>query len=95
MIRTQNEQFLELFSRTLNFFVPLICENIIAYCFDLRGLVFFFDRTHKVIFALDARTLLLHNYDKLSHIFSFILLIRNHMIFLVQFEVNKHLLISF
>ena len=42
-----------------------------------------------MIFALDARALLLHNYDKLSRIFSCILLIRNHMIFLVQFGINK------
>ena len=33
-----------------------------------------------VIFALDARALLLHNYDKPSRIFSCIFLIRNHMI---------------
>ena len=42
-----------------------------------------------MIFALDARALLLYNYDKLSRIFSCILLIRNHMIFLVQFGINK------
>ena len=55
-----------------------------------------FDRMHgfeQIIFALDARALLLRNYDKLSRIFSYILLIRNHMIFLVQFGINKHLLI--
>ena len=46
-----------------------------------------------IIFALDARALLLHDYDKLSRIFSFILLISNHMIFLVQFGTRKHLLI--
>ena len=35
VIRTQTEQFLELFSRTLNFFAPERCEDIIAYyCFD-------------------------------------------------------------
>ena len=39
------------------------------------------------------RALLLRNYDKLSRIFSYILLIRNHTIFLVQFGINKHLLI--
>ena len=33
----------------------------------------------------------LHNYDRLSRIFSFILLVRNHMIFLVQYGINKHL----
>ena len=32
------------------------------------------------------------NYDKPSRIFSCLLLTRNHMIFLVQFEINKHLL---
>ena len=37
------------------------------------------------------RVLLLHNYDKMSRIFSCILLIPNYMIFLVQFEINKHL----
>ena len=55
-----------------------------------------FDRMHnfeKIAFALDARALLLYNYDKLSRIFSCILLIRNHIIFLVQFGINKYLLI--
>ena len=33
------------------------------------------------------------NYDKLPRIFSCLLLTRNHMIFLVQFGINKHLLI--
>ena len=33
-----------------------------------------------IIFALDAHSLLLHNYNKLSSIFSCILLIRNHII---------------
>ena len=33
------------------------------------------------------------NYDKPSGIFPYILLTRNHMIFLVQFGINKHLLI--
>ena len=37
------------------------------------------------------RALLLRNYDKLSLFFSYILLIRNHMIFLEQFGINKHL----
>ena len=32
------------------------------------------------------------NYDKLSHIFSCLLLTCNHMIFLIQFGINKHLL---
>ena len=45
------------------------------------------------LFLQLTRALLLHNYDKLSRIFSCILLIRNHMIFLVQFGINKHLLI--
>ena len=43
------------------------------------------------IFALDARALPLHNYDKLSRVFSCLLLIRNHIIFHVQFGINKHL----
>ena len=35
VIRTQTEHFLELFSRTLDFFAPSRCENIIAYyCSD-------------------------------------------------------------
>ena len=39
VIRTQTEQFLELFCRTLSFFVPYRCENIIEYyCFDLKPL---------------------------------------------------------
>ena len=57
-----------------------------------------FDRTHGLnkfmIFALDARVFLLHNYDKLSCIFSCVLLKRNPMIFLVQFGINKHVLIA-
>ena len=44
-----------------------------------------------IIFALDARALLLYNYDKRSRIFSYILLIRNQITFLVQFGINKHL----
>ena len=55
-----------------------------------------FDRTHdlnKLFFALDARALLIFNYDKPSRIFQCILITRNHMIFLVQFGINKHLLI--
>ena len=46
-----------------------------------------------IIFAFDARALLRHNYDKLSRIFPCTLLIRNHMIFLVQFRINENLLI--
>ena len=55
-----------------------------------------FDQTHglnKLFFALDVRALLMFNYDKPSRIFPCILLTRNHMIFLVQFGINKHLLI--
>ena len=44
----------------------------------------------KIIFVLDVCTLLLHNYNKLSRIFSCILLKRNHMIFLLQFGINIH-----
>ena len=33
----------------------------------------------------------MHDYDKLSRSFSWILFIRNHMLFLVQFGINKHL----
>ena len=43
------------------------------------------------MFALDARALLLRNYDKPSRIFSCMLLLRNHMIFLVRSGINKHL----
>ena len=46
-----------------------------------------------MISALDARALLMFNYDKPSRIFPCILLTCNHMIFLVQFGINKHLLI--
>ena len=96
MIRTQTEQFLELFSRTLNFiFLRLKDVKISLYIIVLivRGC---FDRTHglnKLFFALDARALLMFNYDKPSRIFPCILLTRNHMIFLVQIGINKHLLI--
>ena len=41
-----------------------------------------FDRTHglnKLFFALDARALLMFNYDRPSRIFPFILLTGNHM----------------
>ena len=48
-------------------------------------------RFEQIILALDARALPLHNYDKLSRIFSCMLLIRNHITFLVQFGINKHL----
>ena len=44
-----------------------------------------------IIFALDARALLLYNYDKRPRIFSYISLIRNQSTFLVQFGINKHL----
>ena len=81
MIRTQTEQFLELFIRTLNFFAPLRCKNIIVYyCLTER----------RMSLALDARVLLLHSYDRLSRIFSCRLLIRNQNIFLVQFGIHKH-----
>ena len=91
-VTNQTEQFLELLSQTLNFFVPLRCENIIVYivlivrgCFDrMQGL-------NKLLFALDVSVLPLHNYGKLSCTSSCILLICNHMIFLVQFGINKHL----
>ena len=57
----------------------------------LRGC---FDRTHglnKLFFALEARALLMFNYNK--PFFPCILLTRNHMIFLVKFGINKHLFI--
>ena len=63
-------------------------KTLYIIVFIVRGC---FDRTHGLnnfflnIFALDARALLLLNHDKLSPIFSCILLIRNHIIFLVQF----------
>ena len=47
----------------------------------------------KIIFALEVCALLLHDYDKLSRIFSCKLLIRNQMIFLVQCWIYKYLLI--
>ena len=54
-----------------------------------------FDRTHDLnkLFLHLMRALLMFNYDKPSRIFPCILLTRNHMIFLVQFGINKHLLI--
>ena len=55
-----------------------------------------FDRMHglnKLFFALDARALLMFNYDRPSRIFPCILLTGNHMIFLLQFGINQHLLI--
>ena len=91
MIRTQTEQFLELFGRTMNFLCPKDVKiSLYIIVLIVRGC---FDRTHglnKLFSSLDARALLLHNYDKLSHILSCILLIRNHMIFLVQFAISKH-----
>ena len=47
----------------------------------------------QIIFTLDARAWLLLDYDELSRIVSCILLTRSRMIFLVQFGINKHLLI--
>ena len=82
VIRTQTEQFLELFIRTLNFFAPLRCENIIVYyCLTER----------RMSLALDARVLLLHCYDRLSRIFSCRLLIRNQNIFSCNLEyISTH-----
>ena len=76
MIRTQTEQFLELFSRTLNAVVLTEWTSL-----------------NKLFLLFDARALLLHSNVKLSRMFPCILLIRNHIIFLVQFGINKHLLI--
>ena len=53
-----------------------------------------FERMHglnKLFFALDASAFLLHNYDRLCRIFSYTLLVRNHMIFLVQYGINRPL----
>ena len=82
VIRTLTEQFLELFIRTLNFFAPLRCENIIVYyCLTER----------RMSLALDARVLLLHCYDRLSRIFSCRLLIRNQNIFSCNLEyISTH-----
>ena len=54
-----------------------------------------FDRTRGLnkLFLHLMRALLMFNYDKPSRIFPCLLLTRNHMIFLVQFGINKHLLI--
>ena len=54
-----------------------------------------FDRTHGLnkLFLRLMRALFMFNYDKPSRIFLCILLTGNHMIFLVQFGINKHLLI--
>ena len=67
---------------TWNLFVNLI----------VRGC---FDRTHgfNIYYQHLMHALRLHNYDKQSRIFSGKLFIGNHMIFLVQFGINKHLLI--
>ena len=94
VIRTQTEQFLELFSRTLNILCPKDVKiSLYITVLIVRGC---FDRTHglnKLFFHL-VRALLLHNYDKLSRIFSCMLLIRNHMIFLVQFRIISTHLVS-
>ena len=88
MIRTQTEQFLELFSRT---FLRLKVVKILLHIIVLivRGC---FDRTHGLnklfLHALDARALLMLNYDEPSRIFPCTLLTRNHMIFLVQFGAS-------
>ena len=54
-----------------------------------------FDRTHDLnkLFLHLMRALLMLNYDGPSRIFQCVLLTRNHVIFLVQFGINKHLLI--
>ena len=70
MIRTQTEQLLELFSRTLNFL--RLIDVIISLHITVLIVRGCFDRMHrfkKIIFAPDARALLPRNYDKLSHIF--------------------------
>ena len=67
-------------------------KTLYIIVFIIRGC---FDRTHGLnkLFLHLMRALLLLNHDKLSPIFSCILLIRNHMIFLVQFGINKRLLV--
>ena len=93
MIRTQTKQFLELFSRT---FLRLKVVKILLHIIVLIARCCF-DQTHGLnkyfLHALDARALLMLNYDEPSRIFPYILLTRNHMIFLVQFGINKYLLI--
>ena len=88
-VRTQTEQFLKLFNRTLNS-LHLKDVKISLYIIVLivRGR---FDRTQGLVYFSTwcAR----FAFAKLSRICSCILLIRNHMIFLVQFGLNKPLLI--
>ena len=61
---------------------------IVRGCFDrTRGL------NKSFLHLMRALLMLMFNYDKPSCIFPCILLTRNHMIFLVQFGINKHLLI--
>ena len=52
-----------------------------------------FSRTLNFLAPQRCEDIIALNYDKPSRIFPCILLTRNHMIFLVQFGINKHLLI--
>ena len=62
--------FLELFSRTMSFLrFKDVKISLYIIVLIVRGC---FERMHslnKLFFALDARALLLHNYDRLSRIF--------------------------
>ena len=59
------------------------------YCFDLTRLFWPSGQSH----LQGLNKLFLHNCDKLSRISSCLLVMCNHLIFLVRFGINKHLLI--
>ena len=72
---------------------PWLVNNTYIYIFFDRTRLFWPNaRCHlqglNKLFLHLMRALLLHNNDRLSRIFSCMLLIRNHIIFLVQFEIN-------
>ena len=91
VIRTQTEQFLELFSRNLNDLCPKDVKiSLYITVLIVRGC---FDRTHglnKLFFHLVRALCFSTIMISYLVLFSCMLLIRNNMIFLVQFGINKH-----
>ena len=102
VIRTQTEQFLELFSQTLNFFCTLMMwryHGILLFWLYAAVLMVrsCFDWTHSLIklflYMMCVLCLCLFMMSYLVFFHVFLLTTRNHIIFLVQFGINKYLLI--
>ena len=92
-IRTQTEQLLELFCRTFSCFVPYRCENIIEYYWSYAVVLTECTGLNKLFLHLMRALCFCVIMISYLVFFIFILLIRNHVIFLVQFGIHKHLLI--